>query len=72
MPRKPPSKRAAITKIIFAIFLCVVELSTQNHGLVAPVNAQAMGFDIWGVAVYLFCLWAFVTGIRTLYSLRRG
>jgi hypothetical protein len=66
MPSKPPSKTVAIIKIASGDFLFFAQVSTETHGLVPLVNRWAVGFDIWGVAVYAFCLWAVVTGIRTL------
>jgi hypothetical protein len=68
MPTKPPSKGMATLKIAIGALLAFIQLSSSNHGLVLPDNAQAVGFDAWGVALYVFCIWAIATGIRTFFQ----
>jgi hypothetical protein len=55
---------AAAAKIIGGILVGVVELSSQNRGIVNPANAQAIGYDIWGVCLYALCLWLIISGVR--------
>jgi hypothetical protein len=66
MPSKPRSKGVAVFKIVFALCLGYVEITLRDHGLAPLTNAQAIGYDIWGAAVYCFCIWAIISGIRTL------
>jgi len=66
MPQKRPNKALATVKIFVGVLLALVELSSNNHGLVKPDNSQAIGFDLWGAAVYLLCVWAVVTGFRSV------
>ena len=66
MSSKPPNKVIGILKVALGVFVGFVQLNTDHHGLVSPTNAEAIGADIWGAAVYLFCIWAIVTGVRTL------
>ena len=33
-------------------------------GSVTPDNAQAIGYDIWGVCLYALCLWLIISGVR--------
>jgi hypothetical protein len=68
MSSKPAKKGLAVLKVAVGVLLGLVELNTDHHGLVSPTSGQAVGFDIWGAAVYLFCIWAIVTGVRTLVS----
>jgi uncharacterized protein with PQ loop repeat len=53
-----------VVKIIGGILVGVVQLSSQNHGIVKPDNAQAIGYDIWGVCLYALCLWLIISGVR--------
>lgn len=67
---KQPSKGVAVLKICIGLLLLFVQLSSNNRGLVIPDNPQAIGFDIFGCALYLFCLWAVGTGVRALGTVR--
>ena len=64
--RKGKSK--AVVKLIIGIFLGTMQLSSQNHAIVRPVNAQAIGYDIWGVCLYVLCLWLIISGLLFFFQ----
>ena len=61
----------AVVKILIGIFLGVVQFSSQDHAIIKPVNAQAIGYDAWGVLLYAFCLWLIISGIFFLFHNKR-
>ena len=58
----------AIVKILVGILVGFVQLSSNGHAIVRPINAQAIGFDAWGIALYVLCLWLVTSGVRFFFQ----
>jgi hypothetical protein len=78
MSDKPPVKTdvdvkskglaTAITKIGIGVVLLLVKVTEPNRGFIWPKNDEAMGWDVACFLIYFFCIWAIISGVRTLYS----
>lgn len=63
-----PKRWKYILGIVAGAFLIAIELSTSRHGLVAPIDAQSVGYDIWGAIVYIWSIWSIQRGVRFFLS----
>lgn len=57
MTKRSP-KGVAIALFAIALLLWAATIFNYTLGFVAPINAQAVGFDLWTLIIWLFFLYA--------------